>query len=277
MPRKSETPSRLSSAIEATAKLWLQRCCDLMQEGNFEAHIAHSEINSLSIAQRSGRFYGRFVPLLDKLVVLFTDTYRRYFKLALAHPTECGTDAHEWAWTHLQNGVASVFEWIQDWYVLACDGENRHVRRVASIPFVPGETASVSTPITNSTFFDAASWQAPAWLFLVSPLMGFGPLKTKNVPDMQSEGRLSKAHTRLLLKGMRKVFLLKLADEIETTRNEETAAAGTLVVNLNAEVEPNQKRAAKAQLMGFGPEKNRSFSVYGRSYRKATDCVLSEV
>ena len=56
--------------------------------------------------------------------------------------------------------------------------------------------------------------------------MGIGPLKTKHVPATDSEDRLSEAHTRLLLKGARRVFLWKLGAEIGTVRNEEIAAAG---------------------------------------------------
>jgi len=57
-----------------------------------------------------------------------------------------------------------------------------------------------------------------------------GPLKEKHVPATDSEEKLSAAHTRLLLKGARRVFLWELGAAIETVRNEETAAAGAIPV-----------------------------------------------
>lgn len=228
MNPEKEIPSRLTLAIDATMKLWREGFETLIQESQSRAQFVHTEIESLSINQRAPRFYGTFVPLLETLVAIFVDAYRHFFRMALAHPRECGPDAHAWACGQLQGGLGPVGEWIRDWYALACDGENQYVQRVASIPFVPGETVSASILISSPPSFDAKSWRAPAWLFAVSPVMGFGPLKTKNVPDTDSDRKLSEGHTRLLLKGIRKVFLWKLRRDIETARNEETAAAGAV-------------------------------------------------
>jgi RNA polymerase sigma factor (sigma-70 family) len=53
-------------------------------------------------------------------------------------------------------------------------------------------------------------------------------MKEENVPSCDSEQRLGDAHTRLLLKGARRVLLWALVAAIETVRNEETAAAGAI-------------------------------------------------
>lgn len=61
---------------------------------------------------------------------------------------------------------------------------------------------------------------------------------------MDSEEKLGKAHTRLLLKGARRVFLWDLGAAIETVQNEETAAAGAIrveTVNRQKRV-PNKRR-----------------------------------
>src|SRR5713101_956968 len=110
--------------------------------------------------------------------------------------------------------------------MLACDGSNQYMQPIGSAPFQPGQTVSI--PLNPTEIVSPASWRAPAWLFAVGPVVGIGPLKTKHVPAIDSEERLSAAHTRLLLKGARRVFLWKLGAEIETVRNEEIAAAGAI-------------------------------------------------
>jgi predicted DNA-binding protein (UPF0251 family) len=251
MTRRNETPGRLTSAIEATAKLWSQQFGEFRNESQTDALFVHTQIESLPVAQREARFYGRFIPLLQNVVTIFNNTYRRHFKLAVANPRECGPDPHKWAWTLLQAGIPFVYEWIQDWYVLACDGENRYVRQIASIPVVAGDTASISIPLVPPPPLESSLWRAPGWLFAVSPLVGIGLLKKKNVPDPNSDQRLTKAHTRLLLKGMRKVFRWKLRTDVEVIRNEETAAAGAMPIEI---VDPQVRRSnipPKHWLRGF--------------------------
>jgi hypothetical protein len=53
-----------------------------------------------------------------------------------------------------------------------------------------------------------------------------------SIPSNDSEEKLGLAHTRLLLKGARRVFLWELDAAIETVRNEETAAAGAIRVEV---------------------------------------------
>jgi hypothetical protein len=86
----------------------------------------------------------------------------------------------------------------------------------------------MSIPLNPPEIASPESWRAPVWLFAVGSVVGIGPLKTKNVPPRDSEEKLSAAHTRLLLKGARRVFLWKVGAEIETVRNEEIAAAGAI-------------------------------------------------
>ena len=117
---------------------------------------------------------------------------------------------------------------MREWYVLACDGENQSVRIEGSVSFAPGQMVSVSIP-TNVPALSTSSWRAPAWLFGVSlAFFGVGRMKEKNVPSCDSEQRLGDAHTRLLLKGARRLFLSALVGAIETVHNEETAAAGAI-------------------------------------------------
>ena len=215
----------LTLALQAIGNLWQEGFAKLNDSGDMAALIAHDEIELAPINQKSGAFYRHFLPLRKNLVSLLVDGYRRCFKLALAHPREAGRDPHQWAWGQLQRAVSATLEWIRDWYILACDGENQYHRRIGSVPFVPGQTVSLSIPTAVPPFPPPESWRAPAWLFQVSlALVGVGPLKTENVPANDSEEKLGAAHTRLLLKGARRVFLWALEAAIETVRNEEIAA-----------------------------------------------------
>jgi DNA-directed RNA polymerase specialized sigma24 family protein len=121
-----------------------------------------------------------------------------------------------------------VLEWIRDWYILACDGEKRYIRLAGSAPVVPGQTISFSVPTAVPPLLAPESWRAPAWLFLVAPEGGIRLLRSEHVPARDSEQRLGAAHTRLLLKAARRVFLRVLAEAIERVRNEETAAASAI-------------------------------------------------
>ncbi len=193
------------------------------------ALLARTDIEHSPVAQRSARFFQHFLPLRGQMVVLLTEGYRRYFKLALAHPSQTGGDPDLWAQTQLQPALRAILEWIREWYILTCDGENQSVRREGSVEFVPGGTATVAIPTSVPPFPSPTSWRAPAWLFAISiALVGVGPLKQQHVPNMDSEERLGEGHTRLLLRGARRVFLWELGAAIERVRNEETAAHGAI-------------------------------------------------
>ena len=224
-PRHSLIP-----ALEAIGHLWEEGFAALKSSGEMAALIAHGDIEQTPVSRNKSRpFYRHFLPLRNGMVALLVDSYRRYFKLALAHPREAGRDPGKWAWSQLQPAVCAVLEWIGDWYVLACDGENQYVRHIGSSEFVPGQTVSLSIPTTTPPFPPPKSWRAPAWLFQISlALFGIGLLKSERVPGADSEQKLGAAHTRLLLKGARRVFLWELQAAIKRVRNEEIAAAGAI-------------------------------------------------
>lgn len=226
--RRVDPDDKLTPAMEAIGKLLLQELNRSFSSGQMDAMSAHAEIKVAPISQRTGPFYRNFAAWLKDLVSLLAESYRRYFKLALAHPRHTGRDPHGWAWRQLQPALLAVVEWIRDWYILACEGENQYVRHVGSTEFVPGQTVSLSIPTTVPPAPPPDFWRPPAWLFEISPLVGVGPLKTKHVPARDSEERLDAAHTRLLLKGARRVLLWQLGLAVENVRNEETAAAGSI-------------------------------------------------
>jgi len=211
--------------------------CDLLEAGlvEFEDSAsriglqAHSEIESSPIARKATVFYRHLVPLREHLVGLLADGYRQFFRLAVAHPSKTSTDPHEWAAIQLQPAIDHAVQWLFEWYALACDGENQSVRHLESVEFVPGGQASVQIPLTLPSPPPPTAWRAPSWLVLVSGvLVGIWFLKEHHVPNENSEEKLGKAHTRLLLKGARRVFLGRLGAVLETVRNQETAAAGAV-------------------------------------------------
>lgn len=254
MCAKKEPGSRFALAVEATEKMLWQRLAAFQQESSVHALMTHTETQALPIGQRNSRFYGRFLPLLMALTAALSEAYRRYFKLALANPQEDCTDPHEWACNQLQEGIGVAFQWISDWWVLACDGENRNVRKVASTPVVQGETVSVSVsiPATVPTNFQDNAWCAPCWTFVVSPATGISLLKTRHVPDTNSDERLSRGHSRLILKAMRRVLLARLVTEIDEARNEETVTAGSVAAHIEHDhTNSSNKRGSKSAPKGF--------------------------
>lgn len=263
MTARIDTPhSNFTAALEAIRNLLLQELNDFLSSGWTPALSAHTEIRLRPITLKTGPFYRYFRPLRTALCSLLADSYRRYFKLALAHPRQSGNDPHEWAWGQLQRVVGAALEWICDWYILACDGENQYVRRPATIA-ASSETSSLSIPLTVPPCPPPQSWRAPAWLFQVSIAdVGIGRLKTKNVPADNSEERLGLAHTRLLLKGARRVFSCELAAAVDRVRNEEIAAAGAIPVEA-------------ANMQARGPNKRKGWEQRSKLYA-AIQKVLSD-
>jgi DNA-directed RNA polymerase specialized sigma24 family protein len=71
------------------------------------------------------------------------------------------------------------------------------------------------------------------------------------VPNTDSAEKLGEAHTRLLLKGARRVFLWDLGAAIETVLNEEIAAAGAIrAATLKQKETPSRRKDSKHQLKG---------------------------
>lgn len=262
MSHANNIPLRaFTSALQAVAALWEDGYAKLDTLSDREGFTACLEIRELHFSQKTAAFFRCFLPLREQMVVLLAESYRRYFKLGLAHARQTGGDPDKWARSQLQLAIGAALEWIRDWYILACEGENQRVRRTASVDFVPGQTVSLSIPTTVPPFSPPTSWRAPAWLFVISaPLVGVGPLKQHHVPNMDSLEKLGEAHTRLLLKGARRVFLWKLGAAIETVRNEEIAAAGAIPADsLGEQTGKEHKRKGSKHLArgmdGLGPKK----------------------
>ncbi|MHB8486051.1 MAG: hypothetical protein ACYDCM_10025 [Candidatus Acidiferrales bacterium] len=223
--RNSVSDDRFPPALEAIGNLLEKELNEILYGGWSDGLSAHFDIDLAPLNDKSARFYRHFVPLRQNLVSVLSENYRRYFKLSLAHPHQAERDPHEWALAQLQPAILAVAEWIRGWYILACDG----AQPIASTEFVPGQTVSLPIPTTVSPAPPPESWRAPAWLFQVSlAYFGIGALKTEHVPATNSDQKLSPAHTRLLLKGARRVFLWELGVAIENVRNEEVAAAGAI-------------------------------------------------
>jgi hypothetical protein len=208
----------------------------------------------MHFGHKTAAFFRYFIPLRKQMVALLAESYRRYFRLALAHPRQTGADPDQWARSQLQPAVGAALEWIRDGYIMGCDGENHRVRHLGSFEFDPGGTGSLSIRTRIPPISPPTSWRAPAWLFVMSEsLAGVGPLKDQHVPRMDSPERLGDAHTRLLLKGARRAFSWDLGAVIETVRNEEIVAAGTIpprTENRQTD-EPNKSKDSKRLLKGI--------------------------
>src|SRR5258707_7388631 len=131
MPRTRRIFDTLTPALQAIGDL-LEDAFAKLSSFDAEALMAYSEIERMPINQKTSAFFRHFLPLLKEMIALLADSYRRYFKLALAHGNQAGGNPDKWAWHQLQPAVWATLEWIRDWYILACDGENQRVRRVGS-------------------------------------------------------------------------------------------------------------------------------------------------
>jgi hypothetical protein len=221
---------KLNRALQAIVELFEREFADHQSLSWNEAFEAKFEFTQTPIPRRLMAFHRRFVPLRRQMVEFLSTTYRAFFKVALAHESQIGIDPDVWAQVQLQPAIELVLDWIPEWYVLACDGENESMRHHGSVPYTPLQTVSFSIPLQVDPRPPLKSWRAPVWLFGVSPMFGFQGLKEQHVPAVDSDEKLGKAHTRLLLKGARKVFLWELAAEIQRARNEEIAAASAVYV-----------------------------------------------
>jgi predicted DNA-binding protein (UPF0251 family)/AcrR family transcriptional regulator len=238
---KRTPPDSFTSALEAIDNLAVQDLQKIQSDGQMAALMAHSKIGEVPVNSKSAAFYRHFGPVRNAYLEALVEIYRRCFKLALAHPRETGPDADEWARAQLQLAVGAVLEWIRHWYVFACEG-----------------APSVSGPELPPP----ESWRAPAWLFGISlAFFGIGLMKDKHIPAMDSEERLGASHTRLLLKGARRVFLWELGSAIERVWNEETVAAGAIPAHTvtDQEQESKGRKRSKRRPSGFeglGPKVN---------------------
>ena len=220
-PTVSDT---FSSAIEAVHYLFADGFNELDHGSATNGLITHSEIKNAPIGQKSAVFYRSFLPLRGQMVNLLTNTFRSFLKLAFANLRQTENDPINWASTQLQPALHAAFQWISEWYTLACDGENQSIRILVSKPVTQSGTISVPLP---TSIPELPAWLAPSWLFGVSlAFYGIGGLKQNHIPPRDSEERLGKAHTRLLLKGARRILLWDLQATCKRALNEEIASAG---------------------------------------------------
>jgi Putative helix-turn-helix protein, YlxM / p13 like len=265
------SPDALTPALTAIGELLMDGFANLASSSWSQGLMAHSEIERVAIPQKNSTFHRYLLPLRKEMVALLTDTYRRYFKLGLAHRSKTGNDPDSWAQGQLWSAVLETVGWMRDWYVLACDGENQWIRHVASLPFVPGGTVSAQISNTVEPFPSPACWRAPAWLFQISPLLGFRPLKTKHVPSTDSEEKLGEGHTRLLLSGARRSLLWQLSAAIVTVRNEEIAAAGAVPTDNVAAPSTGGKRQRGVE----GLQKKTDLSQYSHGLTEKQQLAFS--
>ena len=141
MTDRTGTPqSNFTLALEAIGNLALRDLDEMFSGGQMAAMSAHYEIELAPINRKTGIFYRHLLPLRKNLISLLADTYRRYFKLALAHPRQARSDSEKWACSQLQPAIDATLEWIRDWFILACDGENgpqeEHTRIISTLSVI---------------------------------------------------------------------------------------------------------------------------------------------
>src|SRR5690348_5928677 len=248
MTMKTKLDERFTAALESIGTLLDRELNELQNAGWLDSVSAHFDIEHAPVNDKAARLYRYFIPLRRKLVLVLAENYRRCFKLALAHPSQTGRDPHEWVLSQLQPAILAVAEWIPGWYALACDG----ARPRATAEFVPGQTVSLPISMVLPPTSLPESWRAPAWLFEIGfAVTGIGPLKQKHVPERKSDDKLGVAHTRLLLKGARRMFLWDLGATIDTIKNEETAAAGAVPTHTARDDQNGKPEKRKHWQKGF--------------------------
>jgi hypothetical protein len=274
--KRGTPPTNLSPALEAINNLTSRELEEIFHRGQMDAMVAQAEIEIAPINRKPAIFFRYLALSRNNLVSQLANSYRLYFKVALAHPREAGTQPQQWAWNYLQPAVGSTMGWIRDWYILACDGENQSVQHLGQIPFVPGQTVSLPISLAVSPM-PPETWRAPAWLFEVAPTLGFiRPLKTKHVPPLDSEEKLGTAHTRLLLKLARRVFLWALETAIEKVLNEETAASGAIPAQIIGGGQSEKPKKPKHWLKGIeGLTRKADLSQYKRGLTGRQELAFS--
>ena len=218
------TLDTFSSPLEAIHRLCTDEYNKLDNATVMIGLKTHSDIKNAPVGQKSGFFYRSFLPLREQMVTLLANSYRRLLKLGLSHASRIRINPDHWAWTQLQPALYTVVKWAHEWYRLACDGENQSIRILVSMPVTQSGATTISLP---ASIPQLPPWFAPSWLFGVSlAFYGIGVLKQNHLPKRDSEEKLGKAHTRLLLKGARRILLWDLQAACERVRNEEIASAG---------------------------------------------------
>lgn len=216
------------AGFEAAARLLQHEYAEMQLKVTLEAHATHSVIENAEARRKSREFYQRLLLWRAKLVSVLSEAYRRFLKLALAQPERIGGDTAVWAWERLQPAIRASVDEIREWTLLACEGANRAVRPIGTMESVgEGQTTKlrIALPLPPAQRWKA--WRAPAWLFLhYAAVSGIGPLKTHHAAAQAGDdGRLGAAQTRLILGGLRRIFLAELYDAVVRIRDEELALA----------------------------------------------------
>lgn len=233
------------AGAEAAWRLLEREYATVQYQGTLQAHAAHSAIENAEPRRQSGEFYRRLLPLGQKLASVLSEGYRRCLKLALAHPERVGGDPAQWALACIEPAVLAAVKEIREWTILACEGENQTMRPIGTVEAGEGQTVRLPIPLPLPPAPPWKAWRAPSWLFLhYAPISGIGPLKVHHVPDTGADGRLGAAPTRLILGGLRRVFLGELRGEIVRARDEELATAAAVPAPQAAPLprRPNHRR-----------------------------------
>ena len=193
MLRNPPPPNAFTSALDAIGNLCDEALSRLDSGATTILISAHSEIKGTEVRHKNAVFFRNYFPLRNQLITALADHYRRLFKLALAHPRQTENDPDRWVTIQIQPALNVGFEWIREWYILACEGENQSVRLLATQEVVQAGTISIPIPTTASQLPAVVSWRAPAWLFGVSlTFFGIGQMKQQHIPQTSNIKRTRK-------------------------------------------------------------------------------------
>ena len=137
-----------TDAVEATGNLFNEAFLKLHSSAEIRGLAAHSEIRNVSVASKSAVFFRHYLPLREQMISLLSDTYRRFLKLALANSSQIRVRPEQWAWIQLQPAIQAALQWIREWYILACEGENQNIRVLTTMQVV--QSGEITEKIPNS-------------------------------------------------------------------------------------------------------------------------------
>lgn len=199
-----------------------------IQHVNFQGMLAaistRAAIDGLSGHHKGSAFYREYLPWSNELCAACVEGFRLFFRLALAHPDLIRENPQKWAYDQIGPLIRFALDEISEWFMLACEGENRCAKKIGTAELIPNQTVSIAIPLTVPEHVSKNEWRAPAWLFAVAAeLTGIGLMKDSSVPKNDLDMRLGASHTRLILKGARKVFKQNMHSGIARIYDEEIA------------------------------------------------------
>jgi hypothetical protein len=83
-PKRTQLDN-LTPTLKAIGELFEGGFAQLSHMSSIEGTLAHSEIEQRPAEQKASVFFRHFSPLRKEMIKLLTQSYRRCFKLALAH------------------------------------------------------------------------------------------------------------------------------------------------------------------------------------------------